>query len=114
MRQPVTSPTFTIGNRYQAEGLTVSHLDLYRISSLEGEDPDLLADYLGEGRIAFVEWPADGASELAGARVLARISHRGADEREVEVDEGRERPGSSCSPRSGSDCERAWPRREPA
>jgi tRNA threonylcarbamoyladenosine biosynthesis protein TsaE len=91
VRQPVTSPTFTIGNRYQAEGLTVSHLDLYRISSLEGEDPDLLADYLGEGRIAFVEWPEDGAAELAGARVLVRISHRGADDREVEVDEGRER-----------------------
>ncbi len=92
VRQPVTSPTFTIGNRYRAEGVTVSHLDLYRISSLEGEDPDLLADYLGEGRIAFVEWPEDGAPDLAGARVLVRISHRGADEREVEVDEGRERP----------------------
>ena len=62
--------------------MTVSHLDLYRIASLEAEDPDLLADYLGEGRIAFVEWPEDGARELAGARLLVRISHRGADERE--------------------------------
>jgi tRNA threonylcarbamoyladenosine biosynthesis protein TsaE len=88
--QPVTSPTFTIGNRYTAAGVTVSHLDLYRISSLEGEDPDLLADYLGEGRIAFVEWPEDGAGELAGARLLVRISHRGADQRDVEVDDRRE------------------------
>ena len=91
VRQPVTSPTFTIGNRYAADGLTVSHLDLYRIASLEGEDPDLLADYLGEGRIAFVEWPEDGAPELADACIRVRISHRGADEREVEVDDRRER-----------------------
>ena len=41
--------------------VTVSHLDLYRLAGLEREDPELLADYLGPGRIAFVEWPeADG------------------------------------------------------
>jgi tRNA threonylcarbamoyladenosine biosynthesis protein TsaE len=92
VRQPITSPTFTIGNRYAADGLTVSHLDLYRISSLEGEDPDLLADYLGEDRIAFVEWPEDGARELSEARLLVRISHRGADERDVELEDRRENP----------------------
>src|SRR5256885_15832185 len=55
---PVTSPSFSIGHRYRAGGrLIVSHLDLYRLAGLEHEDPDLLADYLGEGRIAFVEWP---------------------------------------------------------
>ena len=85
--QPVTSPTFTIGNRYAAGTITVSHLDLYRIASLDGEYPDLLADYLGEDRIAFVEWPEDGAPELAGARVLVRISHRGSDRRELEVED---------------------------
>ena len=54
---PVTSPTFSIGHRYRAGDLTVSHLDLYRLAGLEHEDPALLADYLGPGRIAFVEWP---------------------------------------------------------
>src|SRR2546423_15261852 len=42
----VTSPTFTIGQRYPAP-VTVAHVDLYRITSLGDEDPDLLADYLG-------------------------------------------------------------------
>jgi tRNA threonylcarbamoyladenosine biosynthesis protein TsaE len=82
---PVTSPTFTIGNRYRVGGLTVSHLDLYRVASLAGEDPALLSDYLGAQRIAFVEWPKDGAGELAGACLRVRISHRGADRREVEI-----------------------------
>lgn len=85
---PVTSPSFSIGHRYRAgERLTVSHLDLYRLAGLEHEDPDLLADYLGEGRIAFVEWPPEAERELAGARVLVSLSHRGADRRRIEVTE---------------------------
>ena len=85
---PVTSPSFSIGHRYRAgERLVVSHLDLYRLAGLEHEDPDLLADYLGEGRIAFVEWPPEAERERAGARVLVSLSHRGADRRRIEVRE---------------------------
>ena len=58
---PVTSPTFTIGQRYVGGRLPVSHLDLYRLESLEGEDPALLDDYRDPGGVAFVEWPAAGA-----------------------------------------------------
>jgi tRNA threonylcarbamoyladenosine biosynthesis protein TsaE len=83
---PVTSPSFSIGHRYRAgEALTVSHLDLYRLAGLEQEDPDLLADYLGEGRIAFVEWPPDAERDLAGARLRVSLSHRGEDRRRIEV-----------------------------
>ncbi len=84
---PVTSPTFSIGHRYRAAGVTVSHLDLYRLAALEHEDPALLADYLGPGRIAFVEWPQDTRGELAGARVRVTLSHGGGDRRRIEVDE---------------------------
>jgi tRNA threonylcarbamoyladenosine biosynthesis protein TsaE len=83
---PVTSPSFSIGHRYRAGGqLIVSHLDLYRLADLEQEDPDLLVDYLGAGRIAFVEWPPGAERELAGARVQVSLSHRGADRRRIEV-----------------------------
>jgi tRNA threonylcarbamoyladenosine biosynthesis protein TsaE len=54
---PVTSPTFTIGQRYSGR-LPVSHLDLYRLGGLEGEDPALLDDYLDPASVAFLEWPA--------------------------------------------------------
>ena len=84
---PVTSPTFSIGHRYRAGVLTVSHLDLYRLAGLELEDPDLLADYLGPGRIAFVEWPEQGERELGGARMLVTLSHGGGNRRVLEVDE---------------------------
>jgi tRNA threonylcarbamoyladenosine biosynthesis protein TsaE len=84
---PVTSPTFSIGHRYRAPELTVTHLDLYRLAGLEHEDPELLADYLGAGRIAFVEWPQHGAPELQRARLLVTLSHRGGDRRRIEVED---------------------------
>src|SRR3984893_6654364 len=84
---PVTSPTFSIGHRYRAAGVTVSHLDLYRLGGLEHEDPALLEDFLGPGRIAFVEWPVDQADALADARLRVTLSHRGGDRRCVEVGE---------------------------
>ena len=87
----VTSPTFTIGQRYPAP-VPVAHLDLYRLAEIEGEeDPELLADYLGPDMIAFVEWPRDAVSAVARfARIAARvrIEHGGGDTRAVEIDEG--------------------------
>ncbi len=85
---PVTSPTFTIGQRYQAP-VPVSHLDLFRLSDLDLEEPGLLADYLAADTIAFVEWPAAGAKEVpALARVAARvrIEHAGGDRRTIELE----------------------------
>src|SRR5690349_11521269 len=82
---PVTSPTFSIGHRYAGNGVTVSHLDLYRLGDLAREEPDLLADYVGPGRIAFVEWPAQDSIELAEPRAVVTLSHLGGDLRRVEL-----------------------------
>ena len=81
---PVTSPTFTIGH-VLAGRVEVAHLDLFRLSTLEGEDPDLLDDYLTPQRIGFVEWPAVG--ESAVPRVAARVTleHAGGDRRRIEI-----------------------------
>jgi tRNA threonylcarbamoyladenosine biosynthesis protein TsaE len=82
---PVTSPTFTIGQVY-AGSPDVAHLDLYRLSSLEGEDPALLDDYLTPDRVAFVEWPQ--AAEAAVERPVARVTleHLGGDRRRITVE----------------------------
>lgn len=82
---PVTSPTFSIGHRYRGEGVVVCHLDLYRLPSLMGEDPALLSDYLGAGRIAFVEWPPSLAGPLADARWIVTLRHAGGDVRDLTV-----------------------------
>ena len=49
---PVTSPTFTIGQQYKGGRLPISHLDLYRLEDMEGEDPALIDDYLGADGVA--------------------------------------------------------------
>jgi tRNA threonylcarbamoyladenosine biosynthesis protein TsaE len=96
---PVTSPTFTIGRRHRTgQGGWLSHLDLFRLADLGGEDPGLLDDYLTPDAVAFVEWPgaafgARGPGRPApdaladGVHVAARVrlEHRGGDRRRVTV-----------------------------
>ena len=87
VRVPVTSPTFTVGQRY-AGTVPVSHLDLFRLTGLGDEEPELLSDYLEPHTITFVEWPPEEVSELvAPARVAhrVRIEHAGEDARLVEI-----------------------------
>jgi tRNA threonylcarbamoyladenosine biosynthesis protein TsaE len=84
----ITSPTFTIGQRYAGE-VPISHVDLFRVRDLRDEDPALLDGYLHSDSIAFVEWPSHGADELASlGRVAARvrIEHAGGDTRRVEIE----------------------------
>ena len=82
---PVTSPTFTIGQRYGGGRLPVSHLDLYRLQPLEGEDPALLDDYLTPDAIAFVEWPGAGSGQLGRPALELRLAHLGEDRRRIEI-----------------------------
>lgn len=85
VRGPVTSPTFTIGQRYEGR-LPISHLDLYRLEELEGEEPALLDDYLDRDSVAFVEWPAVARPQLAGRRLLeVRMAHLEGDRRRIEA-----------------------------
>jgi tRNA threonylcarbamoyladenosine biosynthesis protein TsaE len=82
--EPVTSPTFTIGQRYRGR-VPVSHLDLYRLEGLEDEDPGLLDDYLTEDAIAFVEWPLAAEPVLGRIAVRVELTHDGGDRRLVTV-----------------------------
>jgi tRNA threonylcarbamoyladenosine biosynthesis protein TsaE len=83
--EPVVSPTFTIGRRYRGS-VPISHLDLYRLADLEGEEPALLDDYLDAGTVTFVEWPAVAESRLAGRVSLEiRLWQGGGDRRTIEA-----------------------------
>jgi tRNA threonylcarbamoyladenosine biosynthesis protein TsaE len=82
---PVTSPTFTIGRRYAGD-FPVAHVDLYRLDSLAGEDPALLADYLGPELITFVEWPERAGSRGPDAAWRVRLEHAGGDRRRVTIE----------------------------
>jgi tRNA threonylcarbamoyladenosine biosynthesis protein TsaE len=86
---PVTSPTFTIGRRYEPTRpgrVAIAHLDLHRLAGLADEDPALLDDYLTPDAIAFVEWPEIAEPDLLGRiRARVRLEHAGGDRRTIAV-----------------------------
>ena len=86
IRERVTSPTYTIGHRYHADGREVSHLDLYRFEGISAAEWGDLEPYFDEA-IAFVEWPEAGEGVLPPARYAVRLRHAGGGRRVIEVDE---------------------------
>ncbi len=83
--EPVTSPTFTIGQRYAGRVRSPTSTSTGS-SDLDAEDPALLDDYLdpGRGRLHRVARARRAGLERVSRRVELR--HAGGDEREVEID----------------------------
>ena len=80
---PVTSPTYTIGHRYDG----VSHLDLYRFEQLTDADWGALEPYF-EDAIVFVEWPERGIGRLPPPRASVELAHVDAERREIRLESG--------------------------
>ena len=57
VKEVVTSPTFTIVNRYSGR-IPLFHVDLYRLEGFPGEDVDL-DEMLEEGAVAVEWWERD-------------------------------------------------------
>jgi tRNA threonylcarbamoyladenosine biosynthesis protein TsaE len=79
--QPVTSPTFTVGHRYDG----VAHLDLYRFAGVTAAEWGDLEPYF-DGTIAFVEWPEAGEGALPAPRVRVRLRHIDEQQRMIELE----------------------------
>ena len=88
--QAVTSPTFTIGHRYEAP-VPVAHLDLYRIAHLDPEEWGDLEPYF-DGTIAFVEWPEHAGDWLPPVRARVMLEHVDETHRRVTI-ESDDHPG---------------------
>jgi tRNA threonylcarbamoyladenosine biosynthesis protein TsaE len=85
---PVTSPTFTIGHRYEGR-VPVSHLDLYRFQSVSPAEWGDLEPYF-EHAVVFVEWPEAGAGVLPAASATVALAHAGIDTRRIFIAAERE------------------------
>lgn len=82
---PVTSPTFVIAHRYDADPGVIAHLDLHRLGVAGAFDRELIDDELDASDVAIVEWPsgAPGLEDRATWRVA--LGHGGGDVRHIEV-----------------------------
>jgi tRNA threonylcarbamoyladenosine biosynthesis protein TsaE len=81
---PVTSPTFTIGHRYEGR-VPVSHVDLYRFAGLSQAEWGDLEPYFDDA-VTFVEWPEAGAGVLPAPRFCVRMRHSGPEQRAIEIE----------------------------
>jgi tRNA threonylcarbamoyladenosine biosynthesis protein TsaE len=58
----MSSPTYSLVNRYKAPGLgEILHMDLYRLSDMEEALDAGIGEDLDSGSVCFVEWPSRAA-----------------------------------------------------
>ena len=72
---PITSPTYTIGHRYEGR-IPVSHLDLFRFATVSPAEWGDLEPYF-DGALVFVEWPEAAGDGLPPVRLGVRMAHAG-------------------------------------
>ncbi len=81
---PVTSPTFTLANRYEGR-LVVNHLDAYRVEAI-AEARDLALPELLEDGVTLIEWGDVISPALPNERLEIRITFgEGDDDRRLEI-----------------------------
>jgi tRNA threonylcarbamoyladenosine biosynthesis protein TsaE len=81
---PVTSPTYTIGHRYEGDP-DVSHLDLYRFTGVSAAEWGDLEPYFDDA-IVFVEWPEAASTVLPPLRASVRLEHEDETTRRVVIE----------------------------
>jgi len=82
---PITSPTYTIGHRYNGR-VDVSHLDLYRFAGVSAAEWGDLEPYFGDA-VCFVEWPEAGEDVLPRPRFKVALAHAGEHSRRITINE---------------------------
>lgn len=93
---PVPSPTYTLVETYPLAGLTVVHVDLYRLAGVEELEHLGLRDWLAErGVWMLVEWPERAPELAAGTDLTIRLALDGETARQVDFEAATE-TGRSC------------------
>jgi len=80
----VKSPTYTLVEPYQLQGVNIYHFDLYRISDPEELDFLGIRDYFDHHSISFIEWPDKGKGWLNAADLSILLEFNG-DGRKIQL-----------------------------
>ena len=87
IREPVTSPTYTIVNEYLSGRLPLFHFDMYRLRCADDLFDIGWEDYLERGGICAVEWSENVAEAMTDA-IIVRIEKTGPESRKITVEGG--------------------------
>jgi tRNA threonylcarbamoyladenosine biosynthesis protein TsaE len=85
----VKSPTYTLVESYSVTGVSVHHLDLYRLADSEELEWLGIRDLLAPDTICLIEWPQRGAGFLPVADLQLTLIHQG-DSRRLRLEAGSE------------------------
>jgi tRNA threonylcarbamoyladenosine biosynthesis protein TsaE len=82
--EPVTSPTYALVHRYEAEKSPVYHVDLYRLDDESQLTNIGWDDLLSERAVVIVEWPERAGDRMPADHLHIDLGHlRGDDSRRV-------------------------------
>ncbi len=87
IREPVTSPTYTVVNEYLSGRLPLFHFDMYRLSSAEELFDIGWEDYLERGGVCAVEW-SENVAEALEDPITVCIEKTGDDSRCITLEGG--------------------------
>ncbi len=82
----VKSPSYTIVNVYEGSGVTLYHVDLYRIASTEEFYGAGIDELINSAAVSVIEWADRVPALLEDATVTVRFSHAGEGERLIEIE----------------------------
>jgi tRNA threonylcarbamoyladenosine biosynthesis protein TsaE len=77
----VKSPTYTLIESYELAGLTIHHLDLYRLRHPDELAELALADLFTADAVALIEWPDKGGAQTPALDLVLEMERREDDAR---------------------------------
>ena len=73
----IRSPTYTLIEPYEAAGLHLYHIDLYRLNSAREVEALGIRDLLDARAVLLIEWPSRGAGALPTEDLSVAIEYQG-------------------------------------
>jgi tRNA threonylcarbamoyladenosine biosynthesis protein TsaE len=83
--EPITSPTFTLVNEYHGRGVTLYHVDLYRLHTVDEIVQAGIDDCFRSAGLCLVEWAERARAVLPKEHLYITLEHAGKDKRKISL-----------------------------